>query len=180
MDDAFEVTEVQQTGEKTILPTIKPELEQFIKGEEELTAFQVSQKILHNLLLQKERVCFELEDKLEQLPDEHRREKRSFYLKLLAVMDSIDRMINAADPENELVHDVETIRNQFFLVLEETEIFPIEVQVGKAFDPATCETAGSRLRPDLAPTTIIQVERRGYNWQEKVLRKARVIISKQN
>ena len=180
MDDAFEVTEVQQVGEKTtMVSTIQPEMEKFVQESEQVTAFQVSQKILHDLLKQRVLQNFTLEDRLKQLPDEYRREKRSFYLKLLVAMDSFDRILELADPQNNLITDVEMLRDEFCSVLAEVEIHPIELQLGQLFDPSLSEAATRTLRPDLPPNTIIQIERRGYYWQEKVLRKARVNISKQ-
>lgn len=119
----------------------------------------------------------QLEDQLNEEREEQHRETRSFYLKLLVVIDSLDRLIRLADPNNELANSLNALRSEIFLVLEDQEIVPIHLSIGEIFSKETCEAAARKLRPDLPAYTIISIERRGYTWKSQILRRARVTIS---
>jgi molecular chaperone GrpE (heat shock protein) len=119
----------------------------------------------------------ELENDLEDLRDETRRKLRSQVLKLLPLMDSLDRMIRNIDSENEMITSLESLRSQFLGLLEEQEVEPIPVEIGMPLDLGLCEISRQQERSDIQPDLIIQIERRGYFYQSKVLRRARVVIS---
>ncbi len=118
-----------------------------------------------------------LADKLDEEHEEQNRETRAFYLKLLVVVDSMDRLIRMADSQNELANSLNALRAEFLQVLEDQEIMPINVAIGEIFDKEICEATSRKLRPDLPAYSIISIERRGYTWKSRLLRRVRIIVS---
>lgn len=142
-----------------------------------LTLDAINRLVLREEMVRMIRRVTELENSLENLQDDNRREKRSLFLKLLPLLDSLDRIIRQTDPNNELSGSMESLRSQFLGVMEDQDIVPIEIEVGQPFDLTLCDISRRQERPDLPAETIVSVERRGYTYQSKVLRKARVVIS---
>lgn len=139
-------------------------------------------EVINRMLLREEIVrliqkATELENNLDQLQDETRREQRSLFLKLLPLMDSLDRMIRQTGPENELAASLESLRSQFLGILEEQDVVPLDIEPGQPLDLNLCEISRQQRRADLQPDLIIQVERCGYSFKSKVIRRARVVIS---
>lgn len=149
----------------------------FADQESSVSIEAINQLVLREELVRLIRKTTKLENTIEDLQDEKRREWRSLFLKLLPLMDSLDRMIRQTGPENELASSLESLRSQFLGVLEEQEILPIPLDVGSPFDLTTCDISRQQRRADLLPDLIIQVDRRGYTYQSKILRKARVVVS---
>ncbi len=119
----------------------------------------------------------DLQSSLDDNQKEHYKEQRAFYLKLLSVADSLDRLMKQLESSSEMFSHINSVRNKLFQVLEEVDIEPIPVSPGQPFDPTYSDVSDRQVREDLAADTIISVESRGYTWQSKVLRPVRVIIS---
>lgn len=119
----------------------------------------------------------DLQTELEDTLEDQTREKRSFYNRLLGVLDGMDRVLQQADPENELAGNLESLRTKFLQVLEDEDVLPIELSIGQPFDNTICEVSQRQTREDLAPDTIISIDRKGYTCKSKLLRRARVVIS---
>jgi molecular chaperone GrpE (heat shock protein) len=121
----------------------------------------------------------QIKARLEDLEETTRRERRAFYLKVIEVLDSIDRLLQQINPNNEATNSLGAVRTQFLLILEDNGITLADVRVGQTFDAAFCEVSRRETRADLPPDTIVSIERRGYLWNSKTLRRARVVISAQ-
>lgn len=149
------------------------------KGEETHPRFQGDllrqdlHAIIGELICQRSELTIELKKERES----GFKRTRKFYLDLLTIVDSLDRLLRLADPENELTGSLNAVRAEFLQLLGEYEIVPIEMVPGDIFDNDTCDAASRKLRPDLPAYTILSIERRGYTWQSQPLRKTRVIIS---
>ncbi len=176
MPDPFEVDEANQAEETGPGPVVDLLAQLFADGATP-SAEEINQKVIRAAPAREIAQRSKLKDELDDLQAESLHERRGFYLKLLEVGDSLDRLLRMLNPASEGIETINAVRTQFLQVLERVDIHPLEVSAGQAFDMKTCEVNGRQERPDLPPNTIIAVERRGYMWGDKVLRHARVNIS---
>lgn len=178
MSDPFEVVEANEnpdTGQQSRADLSL--VDQLLAESASRSPEDLSQKVIRGSVAELIRQRSKLQVQLEDLQEDTLHQQRSFYLKLLEVGDSLDRLLRMLDPANEAAKSVNAIRTQFLQLLERVEICPIEINLGQAFDEKMCEVSDRQERPDLPPKSIIAIERRGYIWGEKVLRPARVSIS---
>jgi len=102
---------------------------------------------------------------------------RKFILGLLDIMDDLDRFLNFV--ENEISPFVDGIRvvHQKLLKLFESEgVRPFD-SVGKPFDPTIHEAVATQPAGDRTEGIIVQEFRRGYKWNDELLRSARVVVT---
>jgi molecular chaperone GrpE len=107
-----------------------------------------------------------------------------FARELLPVLDNLERTIAAAQPHSltsvenaALVEGVQATLRAFLRTLEGFGVRPIDAQ-GKAFDPNFHEAVmeiDDRSRP---PGIVAQVVEQGYTIHDRLLRPARVVVSK--
>lgn len=102
-----------------------------------------------------------------------------FAKELLAVADSMDLGLNAAQGAEEvatLVEGMELTRKQLFGTLEK---FNVEVMdaMGVKFDPEQHEAMTMVPNPEMEPNTVMDVIQKGYTLNGRLLRPARVIVS---
>lgn len=101
---------------------------------------------------------------------------------LLATVDNLDRAIehteeSASTELQALLQGVELVRRELLGALAKHGVNPIEAQ-GKTFDPALHE-AMSQVDDDSVPNaTVVQVLQKGYQLRDRMLRPARVIVSR--
>lgn len=104
-----------------------------------------------------------------------------FARSLLPVVDDFDRLLtNAADGKaslESLVEGVKLTRENFLKVLQQFEVRPIVAQ-DQPFDPAVHEALMEQ-PSDHAERTVLQEVARGFKLHDRVLRPAKVIVSKQ-
>jgi len=99
-------------------------------------------------------------------------------LKLLPVLDNMCLAVEHIEDEG-----VQQIKKQLEDFLKEQGIEALET-INKPFDPATMEAVGEtespdrRMSEDAEPGTVIEEVQRGYTMHGKVIRPARVKISK--
>ena len=96
---------------------------------------------------------------------------------LLLVLDFLDMALASPathDETKNLAMGVEMTRNKFVQALEASDVVAIDT-TGK-FDPALHDAAEAVEDPDQEPGTILATLRRGYKWQEHVLRPAQVKV----
>ena len=62
--------------------------------------------------------------------------------------------------------------------MDKQGIKPIEPAVGEAFNPAFHEAISIQETPELEPNRIVAVVQKGYMLQNRLLRPARVVVSK--
>ena len=95
---------------------------------------------------------------------------------VLPALDSFDLALGHAMPQ-EVERGVLLIRSQFEDVLKKRGLTEIEVKVGDEFNPEKHESIGE-VESGAAAGAIAEVVQRGYFFRERVLRPARVRLSK--
>lgn len=98
---------------------------------------------------------------------------------LLPALDNFDRALAVpptpgADPA--FRSGVELIHREFLNALERAGVRPF-VTVGQPFDPTRHEAVGRVERSDVPDQTVIAEAQRGYLYQDRVLRPARVVVA---
>lgn len=104
-----------------------------------------------------------------------------FANQLLPVVDSLEQAIQLADKEaHAAMHEGLELTMKLFLdVLQKNQIEQINPE-GQLFDPQQHEAMSMQVVPGVAPNTILVVFQKGYKLFDRVIRPARVIVSKEN
>ena len=107
-----------------------------------------------------------------------------FARELLPVLDNLERTVEAAQPHSltsvenaALVEGVQATLRAFLRTLEGFGVRPIDAQ-GKAFDPNFHEAVVEIDDPSRPPGIVAQVVEQGYTIHDRLLRPARVVVSK--
>ena len=133
-------------------------------------------------LVQQTRADFENYQKRVQrdMAQERRYAQQPLALDLLAALDNLDRATAAARQAGEtgpLVQGVAIVQAQLLDVLRRHGVKPIEAQ-GKPFDPNLHQAVMQQPAADVPPNTVVQVLEQGFTIHDRVLRPARVVVSK--
>ena len=110
--------------------------------------------------------------------------KRAIILALLDVMDDFDRALEHADQSPEaVVEGLRAVHKRLADTLKAQGVTPIE-SVGRQFDPmlheavSAIDAGASKAGIALEPGAVADETRRGYRWNDEVLRPARVHVAK--
>lgn len=99
---------------------------------------------------------------------------------LLPVLDNFRRALDAAPQSPDaasFVQGVRMIYTQMLQTLQREGLEPIDPQ-GEPFDPKYHEAVDAVEREEMEPNRVIQVLERGYLFKGKLLRPAKVIVSR--
>ncbi|MBC8478839.1 MAG: nucleotide exchange factor GrpE [FCB group bacterium] len=100
---------------------------------------------------------------------------------LLPVLDDLERTISASEnPEGKsspLLDGIMMVRDKFNKLLKENGIEPFE-SVDQSFDPERHEALMSQESDDYPENTVIQEFEKGYVYHDRIIRHAKVIVSK--
>lgn len=100
---------------------------------------------------------------------------------LLPALDDLERVIDSGTqhPENAeaILNGVKMTYENLVKVLREFSVQPIEAQ-GKPFDPSEHEAMMQQPSDEHPDQTVLQEVQRGYRLHDRVLRPAKVIVSK--
>ncbi len=97
---------------------------------------------------------------------------------MVEILDSFDLCIASLSADNQsLAKGVYMIRTQLEDLLKKRGMERIIVSVGHQFDPGLHE-AISTIQSDKPPGIVIEEIEKGYTWNGKLLRPARVVVSK--
>ncbi|MDR3581758.1 MAG: nucleotide exchange factor GrpE [Candidatus Pacebacteria bacterium] len=96
---------------------------------------------------------------------------------LISVMDNFDLALRTLEKEGSVEKGIYLIRTQIEDLLKKRGLANIDIKEGDAFDPMVAE-ALAEIPSDKPEGTVVEVIERGYRLHEKVLRPARVIVSK--
>jgi molecular chaperone GrpE len=105
---------------------------------------------------------------------------RDVLVKILPVIDNLERAVEAAggrENGGDLLSGVELILKQFRGVLAAEGVTAFESR-GAKFDPRYHEALMVEEKDDVPPDTVLAEVQRGYMFGEKVLRAARVSVSR--
>jgi len=102
-------------------------------------------------------------------------------LELLNVLDDLERVINLAEGKHEdlsaFLKGVEMILAHLYDLLKMHGVKPVEAE-GEVFDPNYHEALMQVENKDLPENTIVEVLQKGYLMYERVIRTAKVKVSK--
>lgn len=112
----------------------------------------------------------------------HKYALEKFSAELLPVVDNLERALQsvpeeAGDVVKSLVEGVELTLKGFCETLVKFSIQQLE-PVGEPFDPQLHEAMAMVPNPEVEPNTVIEVFQKGYTLNGRVLRPARVVVSK--
>jgi molecular chaperone GrpE len=105
---------------------------------------------------------------------------QSFVTDLLPVVDNLERAVQAAGSgagPNGLLDGIRLVHQQFQGILARHGVQPIAAD-GLAFDPSAHEAVLEQPSADKPARTILQVLEKGYTLHDRVIRPAKVIVSK--
>jgi len=102
-------------------------------------------------------------------------------LELLNVLDDLERVISLAEEKHEeldaFLKGVEMILAHLYELFKTHGVKPVEAE-GKVFDPHYHEALMQVENKDLPENTIVEVLQKGYLMHERVIRTAKVKVSK--
>lgn len=103
-------------------------------------------------------------------------------LDIIPILDNLERAIKSAKSDQNknfdaLLQGVEMIHKQMLNVLEKYGVSVIEAQ-GQPFDPRVHEAIMQIPSPDHPENTVVEEFEKGYMLHDKVIRPAKVIVSK--
>jgi molecular chaperone GrpE len=96
---------------------------------------------------------------------------------LISVLDNFDLGLRSLEKAGPVEKGIYLIRSQIEDILKKRGLEKVSVKVGEAFDPAIAE-AMSEVPSDKPVGAVVEEIEPGYRLQDKILRPARVIISK--
>jgi molecular chaperone GrpE len=106
--------------------------------------------------------------------------KKDLLTKLLGVKDNLERALvygeNVQTTGEKIMEGVRLTQYQLDQLLTQEGVRPIEAR-GKQFDPHTEEAVQTVDDPDVPDHAVVQVVRKGYTYQDEVLRPAQVVVS---
>lgn len=103
-----------------------------------------------------------------------------FFKDILPIMDDLERAVDSAQEDasfERLKEGVELVYENFKSLLSQRGIEPID-SVGEPFDPEYHDAMMTRESDEYEPETVIDEFKRGYKMEDKVLRHAKVVVSK--
>jgi len=101
--------------------------------------------------------------------------KREVLLPLLEVLDGFEQALQVADTSPSVAEGMQMIYRKLLALLEKEGITPI-ASVGEIFDPELHEAISSIESEKHQSGAVIDEVRRGYRWNDDVLRPARVRV----
>ena len=99
---------------------------------------------------------------------------------LIPVIDNLERAIDhvgKSEDANGIIEGVQITLNEFLKVLERSGVERVDA-VGKKFDPNVHEALFQEEKEDVEPDTVISELQKGYTLNSRLLRPARVSVSK--
>lgn len=101
---------------------------------------------------------------------------------MLQVLDSLDQGLAYSQTDNitvdHLVEGIKLTHSVFMNALDKQGIKPIDPAAGETFNPAFHEAISIQETKELEPNRIVAVVQKGYMLQNRLLRPARVVVSK--
>jgi molecular chaperone GrpE len=112
----------------------------------------------------------------------HKFALEKFGAELLSVVDNLERALQAAPEQRDeglqaLHEGVELTLKSFVETLNKFNIEQINPE-GEPFDPQRHEAMTTQVNDEVEPNTVVEVVQKGYTLNGRVIRPARVIVSK--
>src|SRR5579872_7170785 len=116
----------------------------------------------------------------QQSEDSVKRQKEFLLRDLLPIVDNLERAVEAAKGKGDgksIVEGVQMVLASLMDLLKTNGVVPMKT-VGEQFDPNKHEAADHVPHSAHPPNTVVSEFHRGYHINDKVLRPARVVVSK--
>jgi molecular chaperone GrpE len=102
---------------------------------------------------------------------------RKFILSLLDIIDDLERFLNSVQTETSpFVDGIRLVHQKLLTLLEAEGVRPFE-STGKPFDPTIHEAVATQPAGERPRDIVVQEARRGYRWNDELLRSARVVVA---
>lgn len=163
------------SADKLVIEALSDELQSLKKEFDELTD--------RNLRLQAEFDNFRRRS-IKERQEAHNFGHQNLVKDLLPTVDNLERAISHSE-ESEggnlagLLQGIELVRRELFGVLGKHAVEKVEAAQA-AFDPAVHEAMAQVENDDVEPNTVVQVLEEGYKLRDRLLRPARVLVSKRS
>jgi molecular chaperone GrpE len=186
------VTPKKEIKEKKVEPAVQEETveekeEESLRQEEDLNMAEALEEARNKLQESEEKVLrlaadFEnTKKRLERERDTSLKYAEENILKeLLPGIDNIDRALEQAQESNSiesLLEGVELTKGGLLATLEKFGVKPIE-SVGEPFDPNLHEAIAMEETDEMEPNIVMKEFQKGYFYKDRLLRPAKVIVSK--
>jgi molecular chaperone GrpE len=116
-------------------------------------------------------------EEMKKLEDVARYGNADLIKDLISVMDNFDLALRTLEKAGPVEKGIYLIRTQIDDILKKRGLIKIDIKEGDEFDPAIAE-ALAEIAADKPAGTVVELIEQGYRLHEKVLRPARVIVSK--
>lgn len=116
-------------------------------------------------------------DEAKRLEDVAKYGSEDLIKDLIGVLDNFDLALRSWEKEGPVEKGIYLIRTQIDDILKKRGLSKIDVKEGDPFDPAVAE-ALTEVPSSLPEGSVVETIEAGYRLHEKVLRPARVIVSK--
>ncbi len=116
-------------------------------------------------------------DEVERLSTLVRFGNEALMRDLISVFDSFTIGINSFQGDETARRGMQLIRSQLEDVLRQYGVEKVRVTAGDRFDPSRHEAIGT-IESDRPPDTVVEEVEAGYSLHERIIRPARVIVSK--
>ncbi len=118
----------------------------------------------------------------KEVADAHKFGLKKFTIELLPILDTLERAIEVEVPEGDaamqtMYQGVEMTLQMFRDACNKHGLETMD-PVGEKFDPAYHEAISMQEDPNAEPNTVLMVVQKGYILNERVIRPAKVIISR--
>ncbi len=117
----------------------------------------------------------------KQMNDFRRSTKYEFFEKVIPVLDSFDRALNGAETDSNAEHflkGIEIIHRQLKEALKSLGLVEFS-GIGEAFDPTRHEAVATVPTDKHPENTVIEEVHKGYIVDDRVIKPAKVFVSKQ-
>jgi len=116
-------------------------------------------------------------DQMRHLEEVARYGNEDLIKDLISVLDNFDLGLRALEKAGPVERGIYLIRSQIEDILKKRGLQKVSVKVGEMFDPSVAE-AMAEVASEKPVGSIVEEIEPGYSLHEKILRPARVIISK--
>lgn len=172
--------------------TINPELDETLEtaaqdetAQEQLSEVELLQEEIGKLkdfMLREQAETQNIRRRLQQrAEDDRKRAIEKFVIELLPVVDTLERAIEAAGDDEQVKaykEGVEMTYKSFVSTLEKFNVVQLN-PVGEPFDPQYHEALTMVPNPAMEPNSVMDVMQKGYILNDRLLRAAKVVVSKE-
>lgn len=181
--EAVEAREVERTKSKDGGATlaVPREAHERVLEELEATRLELAAAKEHSLRMQAD---FEnlRRRSLKERQDAHAYGHESLARDLLATVDNLERAIEHAKASDlgdleSILRGVELVRRELLAALAQHAVIPVEAE-GQVFDPNLHEAMAQRESDEMPAGAVLEVLQPGYRLRDRLLRPARVVVSR--